>query len=149
VCLVLLWDAPISSNQPKSFHQILIQLLIGGPFHGIIVGSDRKCEILQLEPSSWHQGIIHPSKKGVGVTNGACKHSIMDKVKSLREGPWLIKVIKLGRTKDGWIGLRSVPMTLAGNWSAKSIAQIPVPVPMSEHFGPGMKSAHGRADGSW
>src|SRR5204863_6048813 len=33
---------------------------------------------------------------------------------------------RFGGTQLGWIGLRSVPITLAlGNWSAKSIAHIP------------------------
>ena len=35
-------------------------------------------------------------------------------------------------TKSGWIGERSVPITVVSGYSsAKSIAQIPVPVPMS------------------
>lgn len=38
----------------------------------------------------------------------------------------------LGGTSVGWIGDRSVAITLAeGYWSAKSIAHIPVPVPRS------------------
>lgn len=42
---------------------------------------------------------------------------------------------KLGGTNDGWVGERSVPITSAeGNWSAKSMAQIPVPVPISITF---------------
>lgn len=37
-----------------------------------------------------------------------------------------------GEYKSGWMGLRSVPITLAeGNWCANSIAHIPVPVAMS------------------
>jgi hypothetical protein len=39
---------------------------------------------------------------------------------------------RLGGTTEGWMGERSVAMTEAeGNWSAKSMAHIPVPVPMS------------------
>lgn len=39
---------------------------------------------------------------------------------------------RLGGTEMGWMGDRSVAITEAeGNWSAKSIAHIPVPVPRS------------------
>lgn len=39
---------------------------------------------------------------------------------------------RLGGTSEGWMGERSVATTEAeGNWSAKLMAQIPVPVPRS------------------
>jgi hypothetical protein len=43
-----------------------------------------------------------------------------------------ISNFKFGGIKDGWIGLRSMPITCdSGCSSAKSMAQIPVPVPRS------------------
>lgn len=43
-----------------------------------------------------------------------------------------ISNLTLGGTQSGCVGERSVPVTEAeGNWSAKSMAQMPVPVPIS------------------
>ena len=40
--------------------------------------------------------------------------------------------LRLGGTQEGWMGERSVPVTMAvGKASATSIAQAPVPVPRS------------------
>lgn len=82
-----------------------------------------------------------------------CESAAVDVVKLVCVQPWIFGIIDLPVAvgwstvairsvmylkerketyKSGWMGLRSVPITFAeGNWAAKSMAHIPVPVAIS------------------
>ncbi|KAK5134381.1 hypothetical protein LTR08_006561 [Meristemomyces frigidus] len=104
------------SLDPKAFRKVLP---MRSPASTKLAGAERKICPSEIESSSVRQLALYStcSNQRTGLHS-----SVQSSVTK-----W-----QFGATHVGWMGEMSVPVTFAeGNWSAKSMAQIPVPVPTS------------------